>query len=131
MTPVTKAELVDLIGQCEAALAEEQDAHVQTKSALDAATAKVEAVEGLPGRLRQVDRQKNPYDPAQVEWGRGLCDAAHDLEVALASPGPSLRERVEKAEAAIQGLASGDYNAERAYSFGVAADLVQAALDGE
>ncbi len=134
MTRLTRDELVDLMDQCGGALLEEQAAHAQTRAALAAAEAKVEAVGELLGKWARADVLT--VGKSHVIANSGVVKGAVDLlsaEIctALASPGPSLRERVENAVAAIQGRASGDYNAERAYSYGVAAGLVQAALNGD
>ena len=113
------------------------------KTALAAATGRLEEVGKLPGEWgeKYSGKEPDPSYPDQdletktaIALNAGRCVAllcGKDLTAALASTGPSLRERVEEAEAAIRGLASGDYNAERAYSLGVAADLVQAALEGD
>ena len=144
MTRVTKAELVDLIGQCEAALVEEQDAHAQTKAARDAATGRFEEIGELVGKWRErLGGVPGEIGPAKehaekvielVNGARATC--ASDLRIALASTGPSLRERVEGALTEVRAVAgrmqaNAPAGEAKAYGLNRAADLVQAALEGE
>ncbi len=138
MTRLTRDELVDLMDQCGGALLEEQAAHAQTRAALAAAEAKAEAVGGLPGKWDCLPSAKAAEGLSTAEF-RQVRDTyafcASDVEDALASLGPSLRERVEGALTEIRAVA-GRMQANvskgepKAYGLNRAADLVQDALEG-
>ena len=117
---------VDFSQKLEAALDEEREAHAQSRAALATANVKLEAVGELPGKWRG------------SEWRSGFAryrelQCATDLEATLASTGPSLREKVGKALQVIRAreIEMDDGSTDYVVGLSNAADLVQAALDGE
>ena len=103
------------------ALHQEIEAHAQTKAALTAAEAKLEAVGELAGKWR-----------GYPDLAFSIVDRfARDLQTALDSTGPSLRERVAKAVADVRECEQGAGDTDYTLGLSHAADLVQAALEGE
>lgn len=113
------------------ALHQEIEAHAQTKAALAAATGRLEAVEELPGKWNEEATHLD--HPAPFAQGAKTVkeQLAAQLTAALASTGPGLRERVEKALKDIRERADANMSTEFGDGLTDAADLVQAALDGE
>lgn len=106
------------------------EAYRITEAALAAANGKLEEVAGLPGKWRVAQER------AFLRQHGGEC--ADELEAALASPGPSLWERVAKALATLrlnaeewEGDSTIGVSCSVAAGIRECADLVQAALEGE